>query len=128
MSIWQRIGVLTLVPLLLISLLRQIALAQDTYSANAHLPGCKLAAQDPRTLSSNRELIDAMNCIGFISAAREYTVLARDPFRACTPISAKNGEIALVIVKFLESRPSRLHESFALLVAEALQTAWPCKN
>jgi hypothetical protein len=36
-------------------------------------------------------------------------------------------QAARVIVRYIEARPQRMHESFVSLVIEALHDAWPCK-
>ena len=32
-----------------------------------------------------------------------------------------------VVVAYIDARPARMHENFALLALEALREAWPCK-
>ena len=33
-----------------------------------------------------------------------------------------------VVVRYIEARPQRMHESFAFLAIEALHNAWPCRK
>lgn len=91
------------------------------HSGNRFLPGCKAVAQEMYSRS------EALLCLGFIEAARSYTMGLPDHVRSCTPVAATNGQVVRVVVKFLEDNPRRLHESFVTLVAESLKAAWPCK-
>jgi hypothetical protein len=36
------------------------------------------------------------------------------------------GQAVAVVVKYIEARPERMHESFGKLALLALVTAWPC--
>jgi hypothetical protein len=35
--------------------------------------------------------------------------------------------MVLVVVKYIDERPERMHERFTKLAYEALKAAWPCK-
>ena len=37
-------------------------------------------------------------------------------------------QVIRVIVAYIDKRPERMHEDFALLTLEALKNAWPCKH
>jgi hypothetical protein len=40
---------------------------------------------------------------------------------------ATNDQLVRVVVAYIDARPERMHESFAVVALEALQAAWPCK-
>jgi hypothetical protein len=44
----------------------------------------------------------------------------------CTPDGGTNEQIIRVIIKYIEARPARMHESFLRLALEAMVEAWPC--
>jgi hypothetical protein len=44
------------------------------------------------------------------------------------PKGVSNGQLARVIITYVEAHPSRMHEDFALLSYEALRAAWPCPS
>lgn len=75
--------------------------------------------------------------MGFLQGAgrmREYhaaIVTAAFPAwkdQTCVPANATVGQVARVLVKFLEDNPNRLHEPVGLLYMEALYDAFPCKR
>ena len=33
-----------------------------------------------------------------------------------------------VIIRFIEARPTRMHQTFYVLAIEALEDAWPCRE
>ncbi|MFA7432553.1 MAG: Rap1a/Tai family immunity protein [Gemmobacter sp.] len=47
--------------------------------------------------------------------------------RICIPNGVQRGQLPLIILKFLDDNPQRLHESSRFLVADALRLAFPCK-
>jgi hypothetical protein len=46
----------------------------------------------------------------------------------CSPPGAINDEAVRIVIQYIDARPARLHEDFALLAAEALKVAWPCRK
>jgi Rap1a immunity proteins len=58
-------------------------------------------------------------------------MLQRNPgplWCALIPKGVTEGQMLMVVVRYIEARPNRMHESFDLLTAEALVDAWPCKK
>ncbi|WP_368039622.1 Rap1a/Tai family immunity protein [Tardiphaga sp. vice278] len=47
---------------------------------------------------------------------------------SCPPRGVPDGQKRLVIVAYIDARPSRLHEDFRILALEAMKAAWPCKR
>jgi hypothetical protein len=46
----------------------------------------------------------------------------------CTPRGAPLSQAIHTVVQYIDAHPGRLNESFAVLAAEALRAAWPCKK
>jgi Ssp1 endopeptidase immunity protein Rap1a len=93
------------------------ASAQDINSANFFLPGCK--AFIPRLTSRDFE---GGRCVGFVHG------LLFAVENICQPQGATIGQAVAVVIKYIEARPERTHESFGVLAYEALAAAWPCKR
>jgi hypothetical protein len=91
--------------------------AEDVFSANAAMPGCREAENYNSPNIYKRGL-----CMGIVS-----TLLDLDP-KICLPPSVTNFQAVRVVVKYIDARPARLHESFKVLAGEALRAAWPCKK
>jgi Ssp1 endopeptidase immunity protein Rap1a len=90
---------------------------EDVFSANAAMPGCREAENYHSPNIYKRGL-----CMGIVS-----TLLDLDP-KICLPPSVTNFQAVRVVVKYIDARPARLHESFKALAGEALRAAWPCKK
>jgi len=81
------------------------------------------------TFSAVIVLLDAFlggECVGII----EGILFARSAGSetSCLPNGVIIDQGVIVVVQYIDARPARLHESFKLLVFEALQAAWPCKR
>jgi hypothetical protein len=118
------------------------AAAQDGFSANSVLPGCRSLIEDKPIDPLNRGL-----CMGLVQGTAQMgnAVLVTLPsnsnndkldpylrnFRALLCIDVPNGmtnrQMVQVVVSYLEARPTRMHEEFGDLALEALQAAWPCR-
>ena len=100
------------------------ASAEDRYSANYFLPGCKGFLVHESTQLSVSEMFMAIRCVGFIEGLGygvEGTVV-------CRPNEVTTGQLVAVVVKYIEARPERMHEDFGKLAVEALTASWPCKR
>src|SRR5689334_12168091 len=100
------------------------ASAQETSvqrSANEMLSGCKGFLDDNMTGVS---MFNRGRCVGFV-AGLVYRVGGED---FCLPKGVTTGQAVAVVVKYIEARPERMHESFGALALEALTAAWPCKR
>ena len=91
----------------------------DINSANFMLPHCRaLVARE----SSN--FVFQGVCVGTIDSLQYVR-----PLIGCADIP--NGVTAdkaiNVIIRYIESRPERMHELFKKLAIEAMLDAWPCK-
>jgi len=94
----------------------------DTNSANVIMPACEgfLAHKDHDLLSAYRQGICAGEVQGVWATANALG-------RVCSPPQATVGQAVLVVMRFINARPARMHEPFSFLALEALTTAWPCK-
>jgi hypothetical protein len=89
-----------------------------------YLPRCKLVVRGPRT---EREIVSATYCVGAVTALVGVAPLLPPRYRFCFPDDVTAGEAVQVVVAYLESNLSRLHEDFRQLAITAMRQAWPCK-
>lgn len=90
---------------------------EDMNSANYMMPGC-------RALTSNREG-DAFKrglCGGTVETLVKW---ARN---VCSPNHWTIGQSVRIVVRYIDTRPERMHEDFGQLAHEALRAAWPCSK
>jgi len=95
---------------------REEVFAEDL-SANSKIGGCRHYVS-----SSKDELLLQGYCAGAVQALVEFAA------GACAPKGATNMQGVQIVLKYIDARPARLHESFNKLAAEALRQAWPCSN
>jgi hypothetical protein len=116
-----------IIGLSLVLALTQVAAADPPHKTRAQqmaetLAGCKNFMRKDRLLFSYEEGYQEALCIGTISGIREA---AED---ICVPNRADLDQMILVVVKYIQDRPQRMHEGFPKLAYEALKAAWPCKQ
>lgn len=96
-------------------------------SANAALTGNDLKEA---CLNYPRN-IKALECITYIGGVSD-TWLAAEAFKIkpvfCLPLSATNDQFVLVVNKFLQDNPAKLHLLASALVTIAFKEAFPCKE
>ena len=95
----------------------QAASAENARSANNVMQGCRAAVS-----SSNKDSFLQGVCAGTVDAAAIFVK------GICLPEHVIIDQAVRVVVKYIDARPERQHELFADLAAEALRTAWPCRN
>src|SRR5262245_66023343 len=100
--------------------LTMAANAQD-FSANKFLPGCKAYLGTAQVTPKSIEAFLQGRCFGLVEGL-QYTGAF------CVPSGVTNNQAVTVVVKYIEARPERMHESFGMLALEALTAAWPCKR
>ncbi|MGE5304950.1 MAG: Rap1a/Tai family immunity protein [Alphaproteobacteria bacterium] len=91
--------------------------AENPLSANSKIGGCR-----NYVANSGDDLFSQGYCAGAVEALVEFAA------GACAPKTATNMQSVQIVVKYIDARPVRLHESFNKLAAEALRQAWPCTN
>jgi len=89
-----------------------------------YLPRCQLVVRGPLT---DREIVSATYCLGAVSALVGVAPLLPPRYRFCFPDDVTTGEAVQVVVAYLESSLSRLHEDFRPLAIAAMRQAWPCR-
>lgn len=97
---------------------------EDLFSANYMLPGCKayLAQSPPSGFAGGL-------CVGTVETLNFMTpTLKRERGCADIPRGVTNDQTVRVVIRYIEARPNRMHESFRLLALEAILNAWPCRN
>jgi hypothetical protein len=98
----------------------------DVTSANAHLRGCQILATPNPSIESVTEVQETALCMGKLIALDKLNPLLQKRYRFCAAPTVNYLQGAMVIIKFLEEHPERLHEEFTLLALEALRSAFPC--
>jgi hypothetical protein len=93
----------------------------DQSSANYVMRGCRDFISSGLS-SAQRSPISQGFCVGAVMG------IAFASQGLCIPSNVTSGQEVRVVVKYIDDRPARLHESFMLLAFEALRAAWPCKN
>lgn len=77
------------------------------------------------------------HCLGYLSGATDVLeewdesntkLHGNNPSPVCLPSNVTMNEIAMVVVKYLNDHPNKLHNDRSLLVMLALSDAYPCKK
>jgi len=96
-------------------LLPVIASAQETYSANWVLPGCRAFLS-----SADQHVLRQGICAGVVRG------IADTHSEVCMPLIATYGQAISVVAHYIDAHPARQHQSFTVLALEALRAVWPC--
>jgi hypothetical protein len=92
---------------------------EDFNSANHIMPGCR----EFLVPNSQKEAWLQAFCVGNISG---IAYMIED---SCIPFgSVTQDQIVRVVVQYIDSRPTRMHEAFGKLALEAMRDGWPCKR
>lgn len=110
-------------------------LASNAGTGAELLAGCKqaikLMSDSTATVS-----VDAGYCVGHVAGMRLVADIYMHTDKqlgytenrfACFPKKANNLQTIMVIIKFLEDNPQRLHERDGILAGIAIRQAFPCK-
>jgi hypothetical protein len=93
------------------------AFAGNSESANDIMPGCRAVVEN-----KNIDIYMRGYCLGLISGVYSMSQ------GICAPAEATNGQLARVVVQYIDARPARMHEDFRKFALEAMKAAWPCKR
>ena len=106
--------------------------AGEQFMARTIFPGCKAdVALSERLLKPNIDsALSAGVCVGAIETLLMLyaTASLAGPTTICVPNNVSTGQLVRVVIRYMDARPERLNESFALLAIEAFRAAWPCSN
>ena len=96
------------------------AVEPDYFSANYALPGCKKYIAEESALKVDEKIYLAGRCAGIIH------VISQPFVNGCAniPAQATMQQVMRVVVRYIEARPERMHESFMNLAIEAVRDAW----
>jgi hypothetical protein len=100
-----------------------MAQSGDPRSANAILPFCKNFNE------KNSRDFGKGYCAGAVAGMMLVAggSVGR-PWCAAIPDEVTVSQTVRVVVRYIEARPNRMHESFTKLALEALVEAWPCQT
>lgn len=65
-------------------------------------------------------------CLFYVSGVLDGFRIGDSSTKICTPNGATLGELALVVSKYLNQNPEKLHSPPEYLIIDALSTAFPC--
>ncbi len=88
---------------------------------------CKSVSSD-RTKLSNEEYDHKNICLFYVSRVLDGFQIGDKVTKLCVPSGASLGELALVVSKYLDQRPEKLHNPPQYLIIDALHTAFPCDS
>jgi hypothetical protein len=98
----------------------------------------RLCSSVERGMSTQIEVGYVMGCVGyvagFIDGVRFGTAYAEDkagkkvPSLLCFPDEVENGQITKILLKYIRENPKEAHQRTAVLLAIALQQAYPCPS
>jgi hypothetical protein len=96
----------------------------DIDSADYIMPGC----HDYVSSEPSNAIFAAGLCVGTVRTLAFYAGELPPRHRFCFPEGATTVQAVLVVMAYIDKRPTRRPEPFASLAAEAMHEAWPCKE
>jgi hypothetical protein len=91
----------------------------DTNSANHEISGCR----DFLIHESTHDMFSTGWCAGTVN-----TLKYMGGGNHCSPSAVTLRQAVLVVVRYIDARPERMHENFKELALEAMKAAWPCRR
>jgi hypothetical protein len=80
-----------------------------------------------KTHLSNEEYTQKNICLFYVSGVVDGFQVGEGVPRICVPQEATVNELALVVSKYLDRFPEKLHNQPVYLVIDAIATAFPCQ-
>jgi ammonia channel protein AmtB len=103
-----------------------MAVAQNEASANFMMPYCRDVAvgnfSSPIGENQTQHGFLMGMCAGIVAGLNNVGP------GECPPAGVTPQQAVAVVVQYIDARPARMHERFAVLALEAMQLAWPCKR
>jgi|SRR5271165_1259707 len=65
-------------------------------------------------------------CAGELRALAYVSRVLSSDLNSCVPDGIPNGQLALVVIHYIEARPAQMQEDFMKLAIRAYRDAWPC--
>lgn len=82
------------------------------------------------------EMLSSIQCVSYLRGMSNALVIWKafsddrkkaNPPLACVPDGVPPRELAMVVLKFLNDHPTKLHEAYGIVAFSALVDAYPCK-
>jgi Rap1a immunity proteins len=86
---------------------------------------CGFVGTDQKKLS-DEEYAHSLVCLFYVSGVLDGFQIGDSATKVCVPSGASLGELALVVSKYLDQHPEKLHNQPQYLVIDALHTSFPC--
>jgi hypothetical protein len=102
---------------------------RSVFTANNVLPGCKKIVAEGERVKVDENVYLSGLCVGMIYAINVHDYGGHG-YLGCVdvPDEVTIQQQARVIVRYIETRPQRMHEPFIFLAMEAQRDAWPCRK
>ena len=94
----------------------------NPYSGFVQLPECKAYAGTVK----GRDAREQNFCAGELRALAYISWVLPPDINSCVPDGIPNGQLALVVIAYIEARPAQMQEDFLALALKAYRDAWPC--
>lgn len=91
---------------------------KDITSGNYYLSACQAFATNNFSMA-----FESGQCAGFLQAVISGT---KNGGIVCIPSKVTLGQVAKVVVQYLENHPQILEQDFILLASYAVGATWPC--
>jgi len=99
-----------------------VAREADGWPANYIMVGCRAIYA---TSAIDTTLIRSGVCLGVV---RTWMIVLNETGAICRPQQVTLDQAVRVVVAYIDGRPAQLHEPFDILAAEAMRSAWPCRQ
>jgi len=99
-----------------------LAICENAVAQEAVFSGSNLKEYCDDIDLSELDLYGAM-CFGYVTGVAEAKVF---DYMFCPPTGSNRDQFVLVVSKYLSDHPEKLHRDAHILVAGALQEAFPC--
>ena len=104
------------------------AVETDRDSANFMLSYCKEALVDDDGTFGTGMCLGEIKALLFTFDTLQLLHPSDPPICVDIPEGVSTGQATRVVIRYIEARPTRMHEQFLRLAMLALVDAWPCKK
>jgi Ssp1 endopeptidase immunity protein Rap1a len=86
------------------------------------------ACRESTTGSTKTSAFEQGICLGAVFGLMGAGRHMKPELSFCPPPNASVAQGTRVVVKYMEAHPEQLHSTLNVLIADALQEAWPCPS
>jgi hypothetical protein len=96
----------------------------NPHSGFAQLQDCRALVGTAQSSDPRKPLF----CAGELRALAYVSHVLPPDLNSCVPDGIPNGQLALVVIHYIEARPAQMQEDFMKLAIKAYRDAWPCER